>query len=81
MSYIIKIPKKYWLDINKFDYKKFNYDDIECIYNSSNFLIEDFVKISGFKKYSIGLLEKYKNNRKLIKNIKSITKQNITNIT
>jgi len=31
---IIKIPKKYWLDVNLFDYETFDYDDIICIYNS-----------------------------------------------
>ena len=39
---IIKIPKKYWLDVNLFNYETFDYDDIRCIYNSPRILINDF---------------------------------------
>lgn len=56
----ITIPKEYWLDVNKFDYTKFDYDDIRCIYNSPRTLIEDFENVIGFKQYVRTVINKYK---------------------
>jgi len=61
---IIKIPKKYWLDVNLFDYETFDYDDIICIYNSPRILINDFEEINGFIEYA----KKIKKEKKRKKN-------------
>ena len=65
----IIIPKEYWLDVNNFDFNKFTYDDIRCIYNSPRSLIDDFEKINGFKQHTLKLIEqnKLKINKKLNK--------------
>ena len=47
----ITIPKEYWLDVDKFDYNTFDYEDIRCIYNSPRSLIDDFEKVKGFKEF------------------------------
>ena len=60
----ILIPREYWLDVDKFDYTTFNYEDIRCIYNSPRSLIEDFEKVNGFKDYVRLIIQKYKNKRK-----------------
>ena len=61
---IIKIPKKYWLDVNLFNYKTFDYDDIRCIYNSPRILINDLEEINGFIEYAKEIIKdkKRKNN-------------------
>ena len=61
---IIKIPKKYWLDVNLFDYETFDYDDIICIYNSPRILINDFEEINRFIEYA----KKIKKEKKRKKN-------------
>ena len=72
---IIEIPQKYWLDVKKFDYKKFNYGDIKCIYHGPRTLIKDFEEIDGFvlhaKKLKKKSLIKKKSLRKIL--IKLIT--------
>ena len=60
----ISIPREYWLDVDKFDYNLFNYDDIRCIYNSPITLIEDFEKVKGFKNYVRYIIQQYKKKRK-----------------
>ena len=47
----ITIPEKYWLKTEYFDWKQFNIDDINIIYNSPFSVIYDFEKINGFVKY------------------------------
>lgn len=56
----ITIPKNYWLDVNKFDYTTFDYDDIRLIYNSPRTLIEDFEKITGFKQHVTMIYKNHK---------------------
>lgn len=65
-------PEKYWLKPELFDFKKFDYDDIKCIYNSPRTLIEDFEKIEGFKCYALEIVKRKK--RKIIS--KRDTKKN-----
>jgi len=63
---IIKIPKKYWLDVNLFNYETFDYDDIICIYDSPRILINDFEEINGFIEYAE---EKINNKKRKNENI------------
>jgi hypothetical protein len=47
---IIEIPKDYWLDVNKFDFNTFTYQDLRDIYNSPTTLIDDFSRNPYFIK-------------------------------
>jgi len=57
---IIKIPEKYWLNVENFNFRSFNYDDIRCLYNSPRCLIDDFENIKGFIEYSQYIMKKRK---------------------
>lgn len=46
--YPITIPEKYWLKTEYFNWKQFDVDDINIIYNSPFSVIYDFEKINGF---------------------------------
>jgi hypothetical protein len=57
------IVRQICLNVNNFDYKQFDYDDIRCIYNSPRSLIEDFEKVNGFKMYVRTIIKEYKINK------------------
>ena len=77
----INIPNYLWLHVHMFDYRTFDINEINDIYNSPLELIRDFEKIPGFVEHCDKIIKKNKNKikNKIIKN-KIIKKNKTTNI-
>lgn len=67
-------PEKYWLKPELFQFKKFDYDDINCIYSSPTTLIKDFEKIEGFKIHASTIVKKRKKDLIKLKDSKKKSK-------
>lgn len=71
----INIPNYLWLHVHMFDYRTFDINEINDIYNSPLELIKDFEKIPGFVEHCDKIIKKNKN--KIIKKNKTT---NIINV-
>jgi hypothetical protein len=62
----INIPNYLWLHVHMFDYRTFDINEINDIYNSPLELIRDFEKIPGFVEHCDKIIKqnKKKNNNK-----------------